>query len=112
VFRCRPVLYFCRPAPVSLVDHALPPVLVACRTARRTGELATSQGVFTPSASQHTAQLRDAGLLVTVRQAERAPHVATALRHALIRGTQNDNSREEPDKHLRVTGCAAYVFAR
>lgn len=115
--------YFCWPAPVSLFDHALAPVLVypvphtlwnrpglrhdpvrvlgalmgpvragvlvACRTAHSTGELAASLAVSAPSVSQHTAKLRDAGLLVTVRQSGRALHVTTALGHALIRGAQD-----------------------
>ncbi|KUO22411.1 ArsR/SmtB family transcription factor [Streptomyces dysideae] len=114
--------YFCWPAPVSLYDHTLAPVLVypvphdlwarpgarhdpvqalgalmgpvraavlvAACTARSTGELAGSLAVSTSSVSQHTAKLRHAGLLITVRQAGRALHITTALGHALIRGAQ------------------------
>ncbi|TJZ54346.1 ArsR family transcriptional regulator [Streptomyces piniterrae] len=114
--------YFCWPAPVSLFDEALAPVLVypvphdlwarpdarhdpvqvlgalmgpvraavlvAACTARSTGDLAGSLSVSTSSVSQHTAKLRDAGLLITVRQSGRALHITTSLGHALIRGAQ------------------------
>jgi len=59
-------------------------ILIAARTARTTGELAGRLAVSTPAVSQHTAVLRDAGLLITVRQAGRALHITTAEGHALI----------------------------
>lgn len=63
-------------------------VLLAACTPRTTGDLAAGLSVSTASVSQHTAKLRDAGLLITVRQAGRALHITTAQGHALIRSAQ------------------------
>ncbi|EKX64516.1 ArsR family transcriptional regulator [Streptomyces ipomoeae] len=110
--------YFCWPTPVSLLDPALPPVLVypvlhdvrpgperrqdplvalsalmgpvragvlvSARIGRTTGELARHLAVSNPAVSQHTSVLRNAGLLITVRQGGRALHVTTAQGRALI----------------------------
>ncbi|UNO39281.1 winged helix-turn-helix domain-containing protein [Streptomyces sp. MST-110588] len=120
--------FFCWPAPVSLADADLMPVLVypvphdldmargpappyerphplgallgntraaVLRTAVHgcsTSELARQLGVTAPAVSQHVAVLREAGLLMTVRQAGRALHVATAEGRALLRCVPGGNS--------------------
>ncbi|MEV0274939.1 ArsR family transcriptional regulator [Streptomyces sp. NPDC050610] len=63
-------------------------VLVAASTGCGTGDVARRLGVSNPAVSQHVAVLREAGLLITVREAGRALHVATAHGRALIRSAR------------------------
>ncbi|SEM08009.1 ArsR/SmtB family transcription factor [Streptacidiphilus jiangxiensis] len=49
-----------------------------------TGELATRLGVSAPTASQHTAALRNADLIVSVREGQRVRHLLTDLGDALL----------------------------
>lgn len=109
--------YFCQGMPVVLVDpelpqvavypieHApdLPPrrahalaallggtrgrVLAALRTPAATSELAQRLDLSTSSASEHTSVLRDAGLVVSVRDGQRVVHSLTPLGMALCRGS-------------------------
>jgi DNA-binding transcriptional ArsR family regulator len=49
-----------------------------------TGELATRLGVSAPTASQHTTALRNADLIVSVREGQRVRHLLTDLGDALV----------------------------
>jgi DNA-binding transcriptional ArsR family regulator len=49
-----------------------------------TGELATRLGVSAPTASQHTTALRNADLIVSVRDGQRVRHLLTDLGDALL----------------------------
>ncbi|MFE7116205.1 ArsR/SmtB family transcription factor [Streptomyces sp. NPDC057654] len=64
-------------------------VLVAALTGCGTGDVARRLGVSHPAVSQHIAVLRGAGLLVTVREAGRTLHVATAQGRALAHAARH-----------------------
>lgn len=61
-------------------------VLRALRVSRTTGGLATYLGISASSSSQHTAALRDAGLITSRRDGQRVCHRVTELGVSLIRG--------------------------
>ena len=107
--------YFCWQTPVTIADPAMCPVLVysphqqlspapstgasltsllgrtratvlrATAVGATTGELARVAGVSASSISQHTAVLRDAGLIASRRQAANVLHTLTPLGASLLR---------------------------
>lgn len=89
-----PVAHACEPAfgerrgPSlgKLVGHTRSAVLQAIRNGGTTSELARRAGVSLASASQHAAVLREAGLVVTLRNGNAVLHTLTPLGAALLRG--------------------------
>lgn len=109
--------YFCWGKPVALSDQDLPPVVVypiehqvgAWRETGRslrsllgstraemlsrisdgatTGQLAAALGVTPGAATHHTAVLREAGVITTVRQGRSVVHAITPLGEALLTGS-------------------------
>ncbi|MFH8344051.1 ArsR/SmtB family transcription factor [Streptomyces sp. NPDC018045] len=69
----------------ALVGATRASVLEALVVSRTTGELARWLGISGPGASQHTAVLRGAGLIVTHRDRNTARHELTPLGRALLR---------------------------
>jgi DNA-binding transcriptional ArsR family regulator len=69
-----------------LVGHTRSAVLQAIRLGCTTSELARRAGVSLASASQHAAVLREAGLVVTLRNGNAVLHTLTPLGAALLRG--------------------------
>ncbi|WP_027345549.1 ArsR/SmtB family transcription factor [Hamadaea tsunoensis] len=108
--------YFTAPGkPVTLVDPDQPPVLVYPieRQVRRpyregalaeligrtraavleaaaegctTGEIARRLGISPASASQHLTVLREAGMVMSVREANKVRHIVTPLGHVMLSG--------------------------
>ncbi|MEW1779279.1 helix-turn-helix domain-containing protein [Streptomyces sp. NPDC086777] len=107
--------YFCWQTPVSMADPDMPPVLVyplhqqpspvqsagasltsllgrtratvlrAVAGGATTGELARVAGVSASSISQHTSVLREAGLIISQRQAASVLHTLTPLGASVLR---------------------------
>ncbi|MFI2028967.1 ArsR/SmtB family transcription factor [Streptomyces buecherae] len=71
---------------VKLVGSTRSAVLQGIGAGCTTSELARRVGVSLASASQHATVLRDAGLLVTLRQGSAVLHTLTPLGIALLRG--------------------------
>ncbi|MDT9683040.1 winged helix-turn-helix domain-containing protein [Streptomyces sp. TRM76323] len=69
-----------------LVGHTRSAVLKAIGQGGTTSELARRAGVSLASASQHAGVLRDAGLVVTLRQGSSVLHTLTPLGAALLHG--------------------------
>jgi DNA-binding transcriptional ArsR family regulator len=69
-----------------LVGHTRSAVLKAIGHGGTTSELARRAGVSLASASQHAGVLRDAGLVVTLRQGSSVLHTLTPLGAALLHG--------------------------
>ncbi|MCS0638202.1 winged helix-turn-helix domain-containing protein [Streptomyces sp. LP05-1] len=69
-----------------LVGHTRSAVLEAIGQGGTTSELARRAGVSLASASQHAGVLRDAGLVVTLRQGSSVLHTLTPLGAALLHG--------------------------
>jgi DNA-binding transcriptional ArsR family regulator len=69
--------------------RALRAIGVGCTT----GELAARLGVSAPTASQHTAALRNADLIVTVREGQRVRHLLTDLGDALLSANPTGRGR-------------------
>jgi DNA-binding transcriptional ArsR family regulator len=123
--------YFCWRSPIKLYEPSLPPVLVypirrevtfartpdqlgkllgatrsrilhATRESRTTGEIATLVGMSASSVSDHTAVLRDAGLIASSRSANTVVHYVTPLGSVLLGdggfgfGRNGDGSRSLP----------------
>ncbi|MFD9962792.1 ArsR/SmtB family transcription factor [Amycolatopsis sp. NPDC058986] len=92
IYPARPAFDVIARRPARALARLLGPtraaVLVALRQPRTTGELARLAGISAPSASQHTAALRDAGLVVSRRTGRSVRHELTPLGDALI--TAND----------------------
>lgn len=70
----------------ALVGRTRAAVLEALTESRTTGELAERLGITPAGVSQHTAVLREAGLITTRRNRNMALHNLTALGLALIEG--------------------------
>lgn len=70
----------------KLVGQTRSAVLRAVGTGCTTGELACRVGVSAASASQHASVLREAGLIVTLRNGSAVLHTLTPLGSALLRG--------------------------
>ncbi|MFH8987861.1 ArsR/SmtB family transcription factor [Streptomyces sp. NPDC017940] len=69
----------------ALLGHTRAAVLEALVDTSSTGELARRVGVLPSSVSQHTAVLRDAGLVRSVRHGQSVRHSLTPLGSALLR---------------------------
>ena len=69
---------------VALLGRSRAAVLRAAGDGATTTDLARRAGISAPSASQHAAVLRDAGLLVTARWGKAARHTLTPLAGALL----------------------------
>jgi biotin operon repressor len=69
----------------ALVGHTRAALLDATYTGSTTSELADRLGVSNAAVSQHVKVLREAGLLITVRQPGRSLHIATPDGRALLR---------------------------
>jgi DNA-binding transcriptional ArsR family regulator len=74
---------------VALLGRSRAAVLRAARQGASTTDLARRAGISAPSASQHATVLRDAGLLVTIRQGKAAHHTLTPLACALLTAEAN-----------------------
>lgn len=70
---------------VALLGRTRTSVFRAVAMGATTGELAHAAGVSASSASQHTTALRDAGLVVSHRNAQSVLHTLTPLGAALLR---------------------------
>ncbi|WP_187645664.1 winged helix-turn-helix domain-containing protein [Streptomyces sp. TRM49041] len=70
----------------KLVGHTRSAVLKAIGPGGTTSELARRAGVSLASASQHAGVLREAGLVVTLRQGSSVLHTLTPLGAALLHG--------------------------
>ncbi|MCP9945901.1 winged helix-turn-helix domain-containing protein [Streptomyces somaliensis] len=70
----------------GLVGHTRSAVLRAIGQGGTTSELARRAGVSLASASQHAGVLRDAGLVLTLRQGSSVLHTLTPLGAALLHG--------------------------
>jgi DNA-binding transcriptional ArsR family regulator len=68
----------------DLIGRTRAAVLEAAAEGCTTGEVARRLGISPASASQHLTVLREAGMVVSVRDANRVRHVATPLGHALL----------------------------
>ncbi|MEU2430361.1 helix-turn-helix domain-containing protein [Streptomyces sp. NPDC007861] len=78
-----------------LVGHTRSAVLLSIGNGCTTSELARRAGVSLASASQHACVLREAGLVVTLRNGNAVLHTMTPLGTALLRGgAQRDRDRE------------------
>jgi DNA-binding transcriptional ArsR family regulator len=73
----------------ALIGRTRAALLDAVETGRSTGELARTLRVSTPTVSQHIGILRDAGLLLTTRRANRVLHTITPAGHALRLAAQH-----------------------
>ncbi|MFD5701225.1 ArsR/SmtB family transcription factor, partial [Streptomyces lasiicapitis] len=69
----------------ALLGHTRAAVLEALEEPSTTGELARRVGVLASSASQHTAVLRDTGLVRSVRRGQAVRHSLTPMGIALLR---------------------------
>ncbi|MET9786645.1 ArsR/SmtB family transcription factor [Streptomyces canus] len=80
-----------RPAPggdlAALIGRTRAAILEDVVTGRTTGELAHRLGISGAAASQHTAVLRRAGLLLSVRRGRYVLHTITPAGSALLEGT-------------------------
>ncbi len=79
-----------------LVGHTRSAVLKAIGHGGTTSELARRAGVSLASASQHAGVLRDAGLVVTLRQGSSVLHTLTPLGAALLHGGARPEVRGRP----------------
>jgi DNA-binding transcriptional ArsR family regulator len=70
----------------SLLGHTRAAVLASLRAPATTTALADRVGISLPSASQHTAALRKAGLISTARRGMTVQHTLTPLGGALLHG--------------------------
>ncbi|MDJ0343948.1 winged helix-turn-helix domain-containing protein [Streptomyces sp. H10-C2] len=68
----------------ALIGRGRAKALRAVRTGCTTGELASRLGVSAPTASEHATSLRNAALIVSVRQGQRVRHTLTELGDNLI----------------------------
>ncbi|WP_175411129.1 helix-turn-helix transcriptional regulator [Streptomyces sp. TRM64462] len=84
-----------------LVGHTRSAVLRAIGHGGTTSELARRAGVSLASASQHAGVLRDAGLVVTLRQGSSVLHTLTPLGAALLHGGAQPELRERPRRYAR-----------
>ncbi|GAA4920741.1 ArsR/SmtB family transcription factor [Streptomyces coeruleoprunus] len=82
-----------RPSLGRLVGHTRSAVLQAIGQGGTTSELARRAGVSLASASQHAGVLRDAGLVVTLRQGSSVLHTLTPLGAALLHGGAQPHER-------------------
>ncbi|GAA4722699.1 ArsR/SmtB family transcription factor [Phytohabitans rumicis] len=69
---------------IRLLGETRAAVLLAARAGGTTGELAVRLGVSAATISHHTAILRDAGLITSVRAASAVRHSLTRLGEALV----------------------------
>ncbi|GAA4552506.1 ArsR/SmtB family transcription factor [Amycolatopsis samaneae] len=76
-------------------------VLCALRRPRTTGDLARLAGISAPSVSQHTAALRDAGLVRSTRTGRSVRHELTPLGAALL--TTNPGQAADPGQDASVS---------
>ncbi|QNP74755.1 winged helix-turn-helix transcriptional regulator [Streptomyces roseirectus] len=83
----------------ALLGRTRAAVLRSAALGATTGELARAAGVSAPSASRHSAALRDAGLLVSRRHAESVLHTLTPLGAALLRADAPKNRTAPPEIH-------------
>ncbi|GAA2433067.1 MULTISPECIES: helix-turn-helix domain-containing protein [Streptomyces] len=81
-----------------LVGHTRCAVLRAIGQGGTTSELARRAGVSLASASQHAGVLRDAGLVVTLRQGSSVLHTLTPLGAALLHGGGAQPGRQQPQR--------------
>ncbi|MFB7913952.1 ArsR/SmtB family transcription factor [Streptomyces sp. NPDC056061] len=70
----------------SLIGGTRAAILEGAVTGRTTGELACRLGISAAAVSQHTAVLRGAGLLVSVRRGKHVLHTVTLAGRALLDG--------------------------
>jgi DNA-binding transcriptional ArsR family regulator len=77
----------------ALLGRTRAALLRAALTGGSTKELARRLDVTGPAISQHTAVLREAGLLTTVRRSGRTLHTTTAEGRALLRSTDDEDRR-------------------
>lgn len=84
-----------------LVGHTRSAVLKAIGHGGTTSELARRAGVSLASASQHAGVLRDAGLVVTLRQGSSVLHTLTPLGAALLHGGAQPGARERRRGYAR-----------
>ncbi|WP_256104275.1 winged helix-turn-helix domain-containing protein [Streptomyces sp. ODS05-4] len=90
-----------------LVGHTRSAVLRAIGHGGTTSELARRAGVSLASASQHAGVLREAGLVVTMRQGSSVLHTLTPLGAALLHGGRTGPGgalAKEPEGPLREAG--------
>ncbi|MFF0012673.1 ArsR/SmtB family transcription factor [Streptomyces sp. NPDC005374] len=95
VYPIQPALGWARPpgrsAPgedvAALIGRTRAAILEDVVTGRTTGELAQRLGISGAAASQHTAVLRRAGLLLSVRRGRHVLHTVTPVGLALLEGT-------------------------
>ncbi|MDI5909582.1 helix-turn-helix domain-containing protein, partial [Streptomyces sp. 12257] len=71
----------------ALIGRTRAAILEDVVTGRTTGELADRLGISGAAASQHTAVLRRAGLLLSVRHGRHVLHTITPAGSALLEGT-------------------------
>ena len=74
-------------------------VLLAARGGFTTGELAGRVGVSVAAISHHTAVLRDAGLITSIRAGNTVRHSLTRLGQALVH--RHATIREDPEFAVR-----------
>ncbi|MET9804334.1 winged helix-turn-helix domain-containing protein [Streptomyces sp. NPDC006368] len=82
-----------------LVGHTRSEVLRAIGHGGTTSELARRAGVSLASASQHAGVLRDAGLVVTLRQGSSVLHTLTPLGAALLHGGAQPRPKQQRQQH-------------
>ncbi|WP_332874971.1 ArsR/SmtB family transcription factor [Streptomyces geranii] len=77
----------------ALMGHTRAAILEDLATGRTTGELAERLGISGSAVSQHTAVLRRAGLLLSVRRRNYVLHTTTPAGLALLDGTSRSPAR-------------------
>ncbi|WAU83118.1 helix-turn-helix domain-containing protein [Streptomyces sp. Qhu-G9] len=82
----------------ALIGRTRAAMLEAVVTGRTTSELAGRCGISRPAASQHTAVLREAGLLLSVRRGKLVLHTITPAGLALLKSVPGQRRTDQPDR--------------
>jgi DNA-binding transcriptional ArsR family regulator len=88
----------------ALVGRTRAAALRALTTSRTTSELAEALGISSAGASQHTAVLRESGLITTHRNRNTVLHTVTPLGMALLGMRVRESGRGSGNGEERITG--------